>query len=62
MQALGAYAFLGNSRNKTDFLSFIPAAVRLLEETFSLLPGGDFPALGKVIAEARTMVGQEAAR
>jgi aminoglycoside/choline kinase family phosphotransferase len=56
MQALGAYAFLGR-RGKKEFLSFIPPALRLIGEVYRLLPAGEYPAIGRVIAMARERKG-----
>jgi hypothetical protein len=53
MQALGAYAFLGHRRGKRDFLSFVPAGLRLLGEVCRRLPTAEFPVLGRTIAAAR---------
>ncbi len=53
MQALGAYAFLGHRRGKKDFLSFVPAGLRLLGEVCRRLPAAEFPVLGRTIAAAR---------
>ena len=53
MQALGAYAFLGRRQGKKDFLTFIPPALRLIDEVSRLLPAGEYPNLGRVIAAAR---------
>jgi hypothetical protein len=53
MQALGAYAFLGHRKGKRDFLSFVPAGLRLLAEVYRRLPAAEFPVLGRAIAEAQ---------
>jgi aminoglycoside/choline kinase family phosphotransferase len=58
MQTLGAYAFLGHRRGKKDFLSFIPPALRLISEVYRLLPAGDYPAIGRVLAAAREREGR----
>jgi len=59
MQALGAYAFLGLQRGKPAFLSHIPAALRLLEET--LAPIADSaPLLAGIVADARARVAARA--
>jgi aminoglycoside/choline kinase family phosphotransferase len=58
MQALGAYAFLGRQAGKEAFLSFIPPALRLVDEVYRLLPAGEYPHLGRVIATARERAGE----
>jgi aminoglycoside/choline kinase family phosphotransferase len=57
MQALGAYAFLGRRPGKENFLTFIPPALRLIDDVYRLLPAGEFPNLGRVIAAAREREG-----
>jgi aminoglycoside/choline kinase family phosphotransferase len=58
MQALGAYAFLGATRGRERFLSFIPAGLRLLQETVRLLPATEYPFLHRVAEEAGERVEQ----
>jgi len=59
MQALGAYAFLGNRKGRSDFLAFIPAGLQLLGEVHRLLPSAEFPLLGRVVDEAKERAGRE---
>ncbi len=60
MQALGAYAFLGLQRGKPAFLSHIPVALRLLEQTIRPLADAA-PGLVAVVAEARLQIRNAAA-
>jgi aminoglycoside/choline kinase family phosphotransferase len=62
MQALGAYAFLGRQPGKNDFLAFIPPALRLIDEVYRLLPAGEYPAIGRILAAAREHGGQQDSR
>ena len=55
MQALGAYAFLGLQRAKPAFLTHIPVALRLLEETIAPI-AETVPLLTAVVADARLRV------
>ena len=57
MQALGAYAFLGRQAGKEAFLSFIPPALRLIDEVFRLLPAAEYPILGRLLVAAREREG-----
>ncbi|HEY6001129.1 MAG TPA: phosphotransferase, partial [bacterium] len=52
MQALGAYAFLELRRAKPAFLTHVPVALRLLEETLAPL-AGEAPRLAALVAAAR---------
>jgi len=45
MQVLGAFGFLSNTRGKTFFQQYIPAALRSLKQILDHLPSGEFPRL-----------------
>ena len=50
MQALGAYGFLSSIRGKTEFLNYIPPALKLLQEEVSSLKT-QFPVLNELVEE-----------
>lgn len=58
MQALGAYAFLSNRKNKKYFLKYIPRAVRYLEEE-TARACEEYPVLHELAKELRSSCGRE---
>jgi N-acetylmuramate 1-kinase len=59
LQTLGAYGFLSQQKGKIFFRQFIPAAYRSLQHRLEIIPGGDFPELRRVVAQAAQMVHQQ---
>jgi len=53
MQALGAYGFLGLTKNRPRFLDFIPIALERLEEVIDRVPGSPLTNLGNLVKELR---------
>ncbi len=57
MQALGAFAFLGMDKGKTDFLEYIAPGIGILSEALKLFP--EYDELGRVVDAAGGILEQK---